>query len=423
MARYKAIPARMFIREMEAEGLRVTWARLKCKMRSLSTTDLLHSLKMLRDQFRRWGINDKSVRRNPQPQKRQQVHLITQFDHDAGISVYDPLHLPQETRSLHQALQGLQHWSDGSQDMRSPSADVVASAIEFHDYLWDMKNAIRILEAQRMCSSTSVRRLGQASNRLVKCFKPACTPLAVLLSMQIILELKLATKQNSLPWNETTSTFLLQITANHFARSHPVSMLIHLLTFGERTSEQLAAIYEAGRGFVEHHSDRSLVLRFRTSFFQTMLSLGLDVSFETEIETLSIEASDPTELLDGRVICDLAHLRLRESRFEKAEQLARTCLVAVQIHQDSRWIVRQVLRTLASAQLSMNNLEAAKSSLLQALQLTTNRQLDDALAPPVLSSSSMMVVDDLRQLYKHAGEEAKYEALCLKFPSAFGDVQ
>lgn len=384
-------------------------------------TDLLCSVKMLRDQFRRWGINDKNVRRNTQ--KHRHAHTTTQVDRGADTRLHNPLDLPQETRSLHQALQSLQHWSDESQSTGGSGTDIVAGAIKFHDFLWDMKNAIRILEAQRMCSLTSVQRLVQAGNRLVKCFKAACTPLAVLLSMQVILELRLSASQNVLPWSETTSKFLLQVTANYFVRSHPVSMLIYLLTFGSRTSHELAALYKAGRVFVGRYLDRSLVLRFRTSFFQTMFSLKLDTSFEPEIQTLCIEASDPNEILDGRVLCDLAHLRLRESQFEQAEQLAQTCLLAVRIHRDLRWIARQVLRTLASAQGSVNNYEGAEKSLLQALQLTTNRQLDDASAPLALSSSSMMVVDDLRQLYKHVGEKAKYEALCLRYPSAFGDGQ
>ena len=376
---------------------------------------------MLRDQFRRWGINDKNIRRNTQ--KHRHAQTITQLGRDVDTRVHTPLDVPQETRALHQALQGLQHWSDESQSMSGLATDIVADAIKFHDYLWDMKNAIRILEAQRMCSSTSVRRLSQASDRLIKCFKAACTPLAVLLSMQVILELKLSVSQNVLPWSETTSRFLLQITANHFVRSHPVSMLIRLLTFGDRTSHNLAALYEAGRAFVGRYLDRSLVLRFRTSFFQTMLSLKLDTMFESEIAALCIEASDPSEVLDGRVLCDLAHLRLRQSHYGQAEQLAQTCLLAVRIHHDSRWIARQVLRTLASAQASMNNYEGAETSLLQALQLTTIRQLDDASAPLVLSSSSMMVVDDLRQLYKRIGEKAKYETLCLSYPSAFDNDQ
>jgi hypothetical protein len=379
---------------------------------------------MLRDQFRRWGINDKNVRRNPQkhPSERY-VNSTTELNRDVDDSVYDHVRLPRETHYLHQALLGLQHWSDSSQIVGKATMDIVADAIKFHDFLWDMRNAIRILEAQRMCSSISVSRLNQAGNRLVDCFVSSCTPLAVLLSMQVILELKLSTKQNSLPWSETTSKFLLQITANNFARSHPVSMLIHLLTFGKRTSDELAAIYEAGRVFLGRYFDRSLVLRFRTSFFHTMLSLGLDESFQSEIKTLSVEASDPNEVLDGRALCDLAHLRLRESHFVKAEQLAQTCLLAVQIHHEPRWIARQVSRTLASAQASMENYAGAEASLLQALQLTTDRQLDDASAPPVLSSSSMMVVDDLRQLYKRVGEEAKYEALCLRYPSALGSEQ
>ena len=369
----------------------------------------------MRDQFRRWGINDKNVRRSPQ--RHEHADAATQ-----QTGFYDPLHHPRDTRSLHQALQGLEHWSDGLQGPGSATTDIVKNAVTLHDYLWDMKNAIRILEAQRMCSSAFVSRLSQAGNRLTKCFGSACTPLAVLLSMQVIIELKLSTKkQDSLPWNETTSTFLLQITANNFVRSHPVSMLVHLLTFGKRTSDELAAIYEAGRSFVGRHADRSLVLRFRTSFFQTMLSLGLDASFEPEIEALVVEASDQNEVLDGRVLCDLAGLRLRQSRFEAAVQLARTCLLAVQVHNDSRWIARQVLRALASAQSALNDYKGAETSLLRALQLTTIRQLDDASAPLVLSSSSMMVVDDLRQLYKHVGEMAKYKALCLKYPSAFGE--
>jgi hypothetical protein len=372
---------------------------------------------MLRDQFRRWGINDKNVRKNPQ---RGNLHAYagTQFDHghDAITGPHDPLHLPTETRSLYQALHGLQHWSNGSRDMEGDNTDIVSNAVKFHDYLWDMKNAIRILEAQRMGSSASVGRLSQAGNRLTKCFGSACTPLAVLLSMQVIIELKLNTrKQDSLPWSEATSTFLLQVTANNFVRSHPVSMLVYLLTFGKRTSDELAAIYEAGCSFVSRHCDRFLVLRFRTSFFQTMLSLGLDASFESDIEALVVEASDQNEILDGRVLCDLAGLRLRQFRFEAAVQLARACLMAVQIHNDSRWIARQVLRALASAQSAMNDYGGAETSLLHALRLTTNRELDDTSAPLVLSSSSMMVVDDLRQLYRLVGEEAKYRALCLSY--------
>jgi hypothetical protein len=380
---------------------------------------------MLRDQFRRWGINDKNVRKTPQ---RADLHAYagTQFDHghDAITGPHDPLYLPTETRFLHQALHGLQHWSNGSRDMEGAATDIVSNAVKFHDYLWDMKNAIRILEAQRMGSSASVGRLSQAGDRLTKCFGSACTPLAVLLSMQVIIELKLNTReQDTLPWSEATSTFLLQVTANNFVRSHPVSILVYLLTFGKRTSNELAAIYEAGCSFVSRHCDRSLVLRFRTSFFQTMLSLGLDVSFESEIEALVVEASDQNKILDGRVLCDLAGLRLRQSRFEAAVQLARKCLLAVQIHNDSRWIARQVLRALASAQSAMNDYGGAETSLLHALRLTTNRELDDTSAPLVLSSSSMMVVDDLRQLYRIVGEEAKYRALCLSYPSAFGEEQ
>lgn len=217
---------------------------------------------MLRDQFRRWGINDKNVRRNTQ--KHRHARTTTHLDHDVDTRLYNPLDLPRETRSLHQALQSLQHWSDGSESLGGPGPDIVADAIKFHDFLWDMRNAIRILEAQRMCSSISVQRLNQASNRLVGCFKAACTPLAVLLSMQVILELKLSASQNILPWSETTSKFLLQVTATHFVRSHPVFMLIHLLTFGSRTSHELAALYEAGRAFIGRYFERSLVLRFRT---------------------------------------------------------------------------------------------------------------------------------------------------------------
>ena len=153
---------------------------------------------MLRDQFRRWGINDKNIRRNPQ--KHRYVNFATELNRDVNDSVYDRVHLPRETRYLNQALLGLQHWSDSSQGVGNAATNIVAGAIKFHDYLWDMKNAIRILEAQRMCSSTSVRRLNQAGNRLVDCFTSSCTPLAVLLSMQVILELKLGTTQNSLPW-------------------------------------------------------------------------------------------------------------------------------------------------------------------------------------------------------------------------------
>ena len=35
----------------------------------------------------------------------------------------------------------------------------------------------------------------------------------------------------------------------------------------------------------------------------------------------------------------------------------------------------------------------------------------------------MMVVDDLRQLYKRIGENAKYETLCLSYSSAFDNDQ
>lgn len=86
-----------------------------------------------------------------------------------------------------------------------------------------------------------------------------------------------------------------------------------------------------------------------------MFSLRLDTTFESDMKALCIEASEPTETLDGRVLCDLAHLRLLESHLEQAEQLAQTCLLAVRMHYASRWIERQVSRTLASVQVAMNN--------------------------------------------------------------------
>lgn len=258
-----------------------------CKYESgkdgLSSTDVLYRVKMLRDQFRRWDINDKNVRRNIQ--KHQHAHTTMHLDRDADTRLYSTLDLPRETRSLHQALQSLRHWSDGSESLGDHGTDIVAGAIKFHDFPWDMRNAVRILEAQRMCSSTSVQRLNQASNRLLRCFKAARTPLAVLLSMQVILEPGLSASQNVLPWSETTSKFLLQITATYFGRLHPVFMLIHLLTFGSRNSEEIAAVYEAGRAFVARYSDRSLVLRFRTSFFQTMFSLRLDTNVRVRDES------------------------------------------------------------------------------------------------------------------------------------------
>jgi hypothetical protein len=84
----------------------------------------------------------------------QRRHALdnTQIDRNVDTGLFDPLHLPRETRLVHQALQSLQHRSDASRSVSSLDGDVVADAIKFHDYLWDLINVIWILEAQHMCS-------------------------------------------------------------------------------------------------------------------------------------------------------------------------------------------------------------------------------------------------------------------------------
>lgn len=67
-----------------------------CKYESgkdgLSSTDVLYRVKMLRDQFRRWDINDKNVRRNIQ--KHQHAHTTMHLDRDADTRLYSTLDLP-----------------------------------------------------------------------------------------------------------------------------------------------------------------------------------------------------------------------------------------------------------------------------------------------------------------------------------------
>lgn len=322
---------------------------------------------------------------------------------------------------LHTTLKGLQNWSDSCYELDARSKDVLSLTNEFHDYLWDVKNAIRILEAERMCSQTSVRRLSQAGVKLMDYFQHSCTPLAVLMSIQPVIEFKPGGRFDGLPWGEAASQFLLQIATNTFDRSHPVLMLLQQLTFGKRDPEALAAIYEAGRRAIERFANRSAVLRFQTSFFQTVFTLGLDIAFEPQIDALSSEASNEIGVADARVLCDLAFLHLRRRKFRQAAQISRACLSDVQTQSGSDWIARNVLRTLAAAKSAEGDYESAGCSLRQALTMVTINQSEPASVTCTLSSSSVMVVDDLRQLYKLRGDLEAYATLRLQYPTAFDD--
>lgn len=433
---------------------------------------------MMRDHYRAWGINNKNNRRESRraeqqtittshrdPRARPDEALLARPDHDPlsaffrheedaiyfhspeiayerieddlrglrrnethllhraalATNLQSPLYLTGEMLFLHTTLKGLQSWSNSFYELEARSNDVLPQTNEFHDYLWDMKNAIRILEAERMCSQASVRRLSQAGVKLIDCFQRSCTPLAVLMSLQPVIEFRSNVRSDDLPWGEAASQFLLQIAASTFGCSHPVLMLLQQLTFGKRDPEVLAAIYESGRRVVGRCADGCAVLRFQTSFFQTVFTLGLDTAFEPHIDVLSAEASNDIDVPDARVLCDLAHLHLRRLRFRQAVQISRACLSAIKTQSGPDWIARNVLRTMASAQSAEGDYEGAMSSLHQALALVTINQSEPASVPRTLSSSSMMVVDDLRQLYKLRGELDKYATLRLQYPTAFDD--
>lgn len=69
----------------------------------------------------------------------------------------------------------------------------------------------------------------------------------------------------------------------------------------------------------------------------------------------------------------------------------------------------------------MGDYESTEFSLRQALAFVTINTSEPASVPRTLSSSSMMVVDDLRQLYRLHGELEKYAALRLQYLTAFDD--
>lgn len=125
------------------------------------------------------------------------------------MNLQNPLRLTGEVLFLHTTLKGLQSWPDGCYELESRPKDILSHANEFHDYLWDMKNAIRLLEAERMCSQTFVKRLSQAGVKLMDCLQRSCNPLTVLMSLQPVIEFRRDKRSNDVPWGEVASQFLL----------------------------------------------------------------------------------------------------------------------------------------------------------------------------------------------------------------------
>ena len=217
---------------------------------------------MLRDHYRRWGINDKNRKNSAKENPRSTVAAMhknaawcyqdqngeTRFnDSTADGSLQLPLHIPKDSRLLQQALKSVRDWQLNSIEQGIGQNAATSASIWLRAHLKSMRWAIHCLEnnpsgAQSLLAFT---RLREASVILRNNLEAKCTPPAVLMSMTTFLKFGSSDNRSSSVYYYTARRFLLGLAAEALPASHPTLLLLRLFLC-EQTPETLPAVCRVG---------------------------------------------------------------------------------------------------------------------------------------------------------------------------------
>ncbi|GAB7324850.1 hypothetical protein MBLNU13_g08679t1 [Cladosporium sp. NU13] len=240
-ARYKRGPARLLIQEMNANGLLVTE-------------------KMFRDRLRQWGLNDKN--RSDVARKRQAT------SNETTVALRSTPH-PSKERPLQQALKRILDWQNHLHNSGVDSRDVLNHTRSFYGMFQNLSSALKFDRSNQSRCANATQMLHKASAAFQNHLEPIFTPIALLSSIRLILEI--LSRRGLDEWYRSTSEFLSQTMIETLSSTHPTLLLLQAFFADGMSLEGLALIYKVGSTIIRRVYDEMTAVDFRLDFISAAL--------------------------------------------------------------------------------------------------------------------------------------------------------
>jgi hypothetical protein len=389
---------------------------------------------MFRDRLRQWRLNDKN-RRGAADKKqgamgpKDPLDEIT-VEHNscprtpcfgpsqlvmpakASINKIPPM--PEEMRTLYQALKGVLNWERFYEESQGKRNSGRNDDMYLEKQLLEMVTSLDLNVRRPSMIYEVTNKIKDTSRAIGNCFGTALTPLSVFCSVGPIL--RLSYRRDSSEWYDSSSRFLLQCAEQTFPTLHPSQLLLRLL-FSNLTPGQLAAIYEVGSNIVGQHYGEASATTFRIEYVSTAYRTGMGVAFVSHVATL---CAGP-KVSDARSMCGNADLSFYMHRYEESAETMQRCLAHLKDEgtEDNGESI-YALWVLASSQHQLRDFAGEDSSLRRILEIALARDRSrDTFDESTLGIDALHAISDLDWFYEFLHLDEQREALRSEFPRAF----
>lgn len=393
---------------------------------------------MLRDRLRHWECK-KNVRRsggsyprvkaprgygnNKQSGREDNDHLtygeLVSLFKSARASLYNPLHIPKEEESLRQTLKSVLDWQlhvgETGQGFDLMSSD----ARQFLQQLNRMSAALDHIRRGTISTAIAIRALHETSLELEDSFNTRCTPLAMLLSIDIIVRLRETGPSQQIC--AATSNFLLNKATEALHPSNPALLLMRQMFLCARIPEGLAMIHEVGCVIINLTSQPIFLFEFRADFIYATHVLGMGATFRPYVDTLT-EMINEKHIDDGTSLLKLADLHYQHGLFDECVQLAQRCLDVLKSQgREISWQTCWAWSYMASTRAAQGDFFSEEAALRTALTVA------ELIEPDIASGSgeSHLYVSEtifyLHECCRVQNKQDECEALRLQYPHVFAE--
>lgn len=384
---------------------------------------------MLRDRYRRWGINDKN-RKGPIRSRRSIVAATHEDiarhhqDHapdssivhhisSASRSLLLPFSIPKRVRLLQQALKSVHDWQHHFNELGGERSAIIQAAIWLRTQLSSMRWAVHCLQNEPDLDQADLafRRLQEASIVLHNNFKARCAPPAVLMSMFTLLKFNSLDRRPSSVYYYTARRFFFQLAAEMLPAFHPTLLLLQLFLC-EQTPDMMAAVYRAGRRVIGHclGATSQEIWTSQIDLADAVTQTGVD--HEPQGHPIKADdrdfAADDTRIAEPAMNRELAYVyrlhslsRLNTQRSENLKE------------------VYGAYQLLAASQHWLNDHAGEEESLQNALKLANAMGSVADVQSGELSFELQQAIRELYCYYESHHDEGRCEALRLEYPRPF----
>lgn len=389
---------------------------------------------MLRDRLRQWKCNDKNSSRADFRGRRPAVVedcriskiFLKDDDHhtidgevlrsfrSADESLLNLVCTPPEALALGDTLKRVSDWQLHITASKVDLESVKSGAKQFMRHVRSMVAAVDHLWYHSIPARLAIRELRETSARLATKFRIECTPLAIMISIWDLAELKQYSSSHQ--WHAQTCHFLLRIATEVLQPLDPALLLMRQMIVVKHTPEALAMIHEVGCQITDCDVSTSIQTNFRTSFFHAAMSSGVLDQFRSHIDTL-IDALDETDAGAPGVLIDISTLRFREGQFDESVQFAKRCLNVLRAQgRETSWLAYKAWDLLSNIKKRQSDLVSEEYFLRRALTVA------ELLDPDVASKSGnhglvvSEMICDLFACYKRQNKINESQSLRSRYP-------